>query len=215
MELTTPEGEIFNTYVAGAKKATKGLLMIHDSFGVSDYNRDWANYFAEQGFYVMVVDLYDGKVANNSKEASELMHTLNPDIVSRKLSTALSALKTAKRKISVLGWAAGGLQAQNLALQMSGDVQALVLYYCRIIIDRHKVANLQCPVFAVFAETEKTWPDKQAALEHVMAEAERPLECHSYDADAGFINPENLNYDLEAAEDTRAKTLAFLNKMLA
>ncbi|ALG67642.1 dienelactone hydrolase family protein [Beggiatoa leptomitoformis] len=215
MELTTPEGEIFNTYVAGSKKANKGLLIIHDSFGVSDYNREWANYFAEQGYYVLVVDLYNGQTASNTKEASELLRTLNQDVVNRKLNTALESLKTAKRKVGLLGWSFGGLQAQHFALQQAETIRALAIYYCRIVIDRHKVESLHSAVLAIFAETEKTWPDKQAALEHVMSEADKIVECYSYDADAGFINPDSLNYDSEAAEDTRKKTLAFFNKMLA
>lgn len=215
MQLTTLAGEVFDAYMTGPKESTKGVLIIHDWWGVLDYNREWADRFAQRGYRAMVVDLYEGYHPATIKEAGEFMRNINQEVASRKLQTALLNLQTPHCKIAALGWSFGGLQAQHLALQSPDKISATVIYYCRIILDRQNVRKLRGPVLAIFAETERTWPDKQVALEHIMIELEKPFECHNYDADHGFINPESPRYDHEAAESAWQVTVAFLDKHFA
>ncbi len=208
----TTAGEVFSTYIVGHEQATKGILIIHDWWGLLDYNREWADRFAAVGYRAMVIDLYNGRHPADTKEAGDFVRNLNQEVTDRKIKMALQALNKPQRKMAVLGWSFGGVQAQQAALQNPDLVQAMVLYYCRIILDRPKIATLNCPILAIFSETERTWPDKQAALEHIMSETKKVLECHSYDADHGFMNPDSLRYDSEAAEQAWQVTLAFLNK---
>ncbi len=212
MQLTTSAGEVFDIYTIGKENAAKAILIIHDWWGVLDYNKDWANQCAKLGYQAWVVDLYNGYQPKTGREASEHMRTLDQEVLNRKLSTALTALQAPERKIAVLGWSFGGLQAQYLALLHPELTDALIIFYCRIILDKHNAKALHCPTLAFFSETEKTWPDKQAALEHALAEAEKVAECYSYDADHGFANTENVRHDNDAAEDSWHKTVKFLEK---
>ena len=103
-------------------------------------------------------------------------------------------------------------QAQHAALQNPELVNAMVIFYCRIILDKHKAAQLNGPVLAIFSETERTWPDKQVALEQAMSETNQILECYSYDADHGFVNPDSPRYDSEVTDEAWNVTVAFLKK---
>ncbi|MEN8217459.1 MAG: alpha/beta fold hydrolase [Pseudomonadota bacterium] len=205
--------EVFN--IVGPEQATKAVLIIHDWWGMLDYNREWADQFASLGYRAMVVDLYNGYHPADAKQASEYMHSLAHEENNRKLESALRALQAPNRKVAVLGWSFGGLQAQQAALQFSDMVDAIVLFYCRIIVDKHNAMTLNSPVLALFSETERTWPDKQVALEYVMSDANKILECHSYDADHGFANPDSPRYDSEAIEEAWQVIVAFLDKYLA
>ncbi|OQW91673.1 MAG: hypothetical protein BWK79_16355 [Beggiatoa sp. IS2] len=215
LALTTSVGETFNAIVMGPKIATKGVLIVHDWWGVLDYNLEWAKRFVNLGYRAMVIDLYDGHRPVDVKEAGEYMRNIDQELANRKLQTALAALKGPHRKVGVLGWSFGGLQAQQVILHSPQLADALVFFYCRVLLDRSKIAGLRCPVLAIFAETEPTWPDKQAALEHVMTESGKILECHSYDAGHGFANPDSLRYDKEVTEKSWQITITFLNKYLA
>ena len=215
MQLTTLAGEMFDTYVVGDEHATKGILIIHDWWGLLAYNREWADEFAKLGYRAMVIDLYDGHHPEDMKAAGDCVRHLDQTVADRKLASALHALQTPTRKVAVLGWSFGGLQAQHAALQCPDLVHALVFFYCRVLLDKHSVAPLTAPTLAFFSETESTWPDKQAGLEEVMAEAEKVLECYSYDADHGFAHPESLRYDADATENAWRVTVNFLNKYLA
>jgi carboxymethylenebutenolidase len=207
----TPEA--FN--IVGPEQATKAVLIIHDWWGMLDYNHEWADQFASLGYRAMVLDLYNGYHPTDAKQASEYMHSLDQEENNRKLESALRALQAPNRKVAVLGWSFGGLQAQQAALQFPDMVDAIVLFYCRIIVDKHNATTLNSPVLALFSETERTWPDKQVALEYVMSDANKILECHSYDADHGFANPDSPRYDSEAIEEAWQVIVAFLDKYLA
>jgi carboxymethylenebutenolidase len=214
MELTTPAGEVFNTYLVGPEQATKAILILHDWWGMLDYNREWANQFAQLGYRAMVADLYNRHHPADVRAAGEYMRNLNQEVNQRKLHTALTMLKKPNCKVGLLGWSFGGLQAQYAACQYPHLVDALVLYYCRIIINKHNAMALNCPILGIFAEMERTWPDKQASLEHALTEANKVFECYSYDADHGFVNPDNLRYDSEITEEAWRVTVTFLEKYL-
>ena len=215
MELTTPEGEIFETYIVGPEQAAKAVLIIHDWWGLLDYNRDWANQYANLGYRAMVIDLYNGYHPTNVKEAGEYMRSLDQNRNNRKVQTALTALQAPNRKVAVLGWSFGGVQAQQAVLQNPNLINAVVCFYCRILLDKHNIKILNCPMLAIFSETERTWPDKQVSLEHLMSEANKILLCHSYDADHGFVYPDSPHYDNDACEEAKKVTVAFLEKILA
>ncbi len=214
MELATPAGEVFHNYVIGPEQATKAILIIHDWWGVLEYNRQWANEFAKQGYRVFVIDLYDGYHPPDTKAAGEYMRSLDQEMLKRKIQTALHALHAPNRKIAILGWSFGGLQAQQSSLQYPDLIHAIVIYYCRNLLNKNNAKQIKCPVLAIFAEAEKTWPDKQAELEYAMLEAAKILEFYSYDAGHGFINPDSPRYDGEATEEAWKVTLAFLEKYL-
>jgi carboxymethylenebutenolidase len=214
MELTLPTGDVFKIYLTGPSDAKKGMLIIHDWWGMLEYNCQWADYFGNKGYRAMVIDLYEGHHPQDVKKAGEYMRSLNQNVNNSKLETALTALQASNRKVAVLGWSFGGLQAQHAALQNPEKVNALILFYCRIILDKRNVSRLNCPVLSIFSETERTWPDKQVSLEQVMSEGNKILQTQSYDADHGFVNPDSPRYDNEIAEETQQLTATFLDKYL-
>ncbi len=215
MELTTPKGEVFHNYIVGPENATKAVLIIHDWWGLLDYNREWADQFAQLGYRAMAIDLYNGYHPVDAFDAGEHMRRIGIDTVYNKLQTALMTLQAPNRKVAVLGWSFGGLQAQHAALRYPDMVNAMVLFYSRIILDKHNGETLNGPVLAIFSETERTWPDKQVALEQAMVEANKIVECRSYDAEHGFANPESSRHDNEVTKEAWQVTIMFLDKYLA
>ncbi len=215
MELTTSAGEVFYSYAVGDEQASRAILIIHDWWGILDYNHQWADEFAKAGYQALVIDLYDGFHPADAKKAGEYMRSLNQEVTHRKLQTALLSLKKSQRKLAVLGWSFGGLQAQQATLQNPDLVDATIFFYCRNLLNKSNAKLLKGPVLAIFAETERTWPDKQAELEYVMAESNQILELRSYDADHGFVNPESPRFDHDASEDALKLSIMFLDKYLA
>lgn len=215
LHLTTTAGETFEAYSVGAANAKRCILIIHDWWGMLDYNKEFANHFKRLGYKAMVIDLYNGHHPENTKEAGEFMRSIDQAVASRKVLAALEHLKRPNRKIAMLGWSFGGVQAQHAALDYPDAVRAIVLYYCRIIFDKQNIQQLQTPVLGIFAEAERTWPDKQVALENLMAEFDKTLVCQSYDTDHGFANPDSVKFDDQATEHSRDITVEFLNKYLA
>ena len=215
MTLTTDNGITFETEVTGAEDATRAVMLIHDWWGVLDYNRVWAERLAAKGYLVMVVDLYDGEHAHDAQEAGEMMRGLDQEVTDRKLLTALAWLKGNGRRVAVLGWSLGGHQALQTTILEPESVDATVLFYCRLISDPDTLATIQGPVLAIFAEQERTWPEKMEQFQTLMNGADKQLEVKSYDAGHGFVNPRSARYDEAATEDAWNLSVEFLRTALA
>lgn len=215
MILTTAEGTDFEVFPFGPDDAPIGILLVHDWWGVLDYNKEWAQRLSDElGARSLVVDLYDGQRARTAEEAGEFMRSLDQDEVDAKLVAAIDYLKEGGRRLATLGWSLGGRQALQGALLDPEAVVATVLYYCRLVTDPEELAELGGPVLAIYAERERTWPDKMERFEAAMREAGKKTEAVTYDAEHGFVNPGSERYNPEFADDAWHRTVKFLKKQL-
>lgn len=214
MQLISRFGETFDCYSAGEESAERAVLLIHDWWGVRPYNRDWADRLAAHGFRALVIDLYAGESPADAQEAGEMMRNIDQEAADAKLLAALTYLSQSHRRIGVLGWSFGGLQAQYATLLDPSAVAATVFYYCRVISDAESVAALQGPVLGIFSETERTWPEKQEKWIAAMEGAGKTFEYQSFNADHGFANPESPRFDKQAAESSWGLTVDFLQRRL-
>lgn len=215
MTLTTADGIAFETEWTGPEQSDRAVMLLHDWWGVLDYNRVWAERFAAQGYLSLIVDLYDGEHATDTEEAGEMMRSLDQDVADRKLFSALEWLKGGNRKVAVLGWSLGGYQALQATLLDPENIDATVLYYCRLNNDSEALSGIRGPVLGVFAEQERTWPEKMERFAVAMRAAGKDLETCSYDAGHGFANPASSRYDEDVSAQAWAVTVDFLRRALA
>jgi len=214
MQLTSRLGDPFDCYSAGDTSADNAILLIHDWWGVKPYNCEWADRLAALGYRALVIDLYDGEHPIDAQEAGEMMRNIDQEVADAKLLAALEYLNEAHRKVAVLGWSFGGLQAQYATLLDPQSVAATVFYYCRVISGEESVSTLQGPVLGIFSETERTWPEKQEKWIAAMDAAGKSYEFQSYNADHGFVNPESPRYDKDATDQSWQLTVDFLQRNL-
>jgi carboxymethylenebutenolidase len=215
MILKTPDGNEFEAYLSGPDDAKRAVLIVHDWWGVLDYNKQWADRFAAEGYKAMVIDLYDGERARSPEEAGEMMRALDQDQADSKLIAATEFLKQGGRKVASLGWSLGGRQAMQAALLDPEAVRAAVLFYCRMLTDVSQLEQLGGPVFAIYAKSEQTWPAKMEKFNAAMDSAGKSVETLCYDAAHGFANPTSERYNAELAEDAWHQVRAFLERALA
>lgn len=214
MMLKTRDGTEFEVAEFGPEDAKFAVLIIHDWWGVLDYNWEWAERLAGEGYRAMVIDLYDGERARSAEQAGEMMRALEQEIADSKLLAAINHLKQGGRKLASLGWSFGGRQALQAALLDPESVTAAVMYYCRMLNDVEQLQQLSGPVLAIYSETEKSWPEKMERFTAAMAEAGRTVESHSFNAGHGFVNPGSERYNGDVAEQTWQLVRDFLARNL-
>jgi carboxymethylenebutenolidase len=215
LELRASDGIPFQVYVSGSDAARRGVLICHEWWGVTDHNRVWADEFAEQGYKAVVLDLFDGQVAEDPDEARDLVRQLDRSEADAKMTAALDLLDTPHRSIAAYGVSFGGRQALCAAILAPDKVSATVVGYCRLETALEKLRELAGPVFVINAEQEGTWPAKQEAFEAAMKVAGQRTESVSFDAAHGFTNPTSPKYDVEADREAWQATLDFLDRELA
>lgn len=215
MLLKTADGIEFEIFLHGPDDAAAGVLLVHDWWGVLDYNHDWADRLVAMGYQVLLIDLYDGERARNAEEAGEMMRGLDQVVADSKLITAIDFLKRDQRPLATLGWSFGGRQAMQAALLDPETVVATVLFYCRMVTDVDQLSQLGGPVLAFYAESERTWPDKMERFSQAMSAAGQQVVTVTYSADHGFVNPRSERYNAAASAAAWEQTENFLRQQLA
>jgi len=217
LDLNTSRGATAAVAARPDKEARAAVILIHEWWGINDHIRDIAGRYANEGYVCVAPDLFRGKVAKDSEEASRLMHGL--DTVDG-METIRQALVETKRaygveKIGITGYCMGGTYALRAACEISALTAAAPFY--GDIPEENVLAKLKVPTI-FFSGTRDGWitPEKVEVLKRAAREYNLPLEVVSYDADHAFFNDTRPEvYDANAARDAWQRVLAHFQKYLS
>src|SRR5579871_2307966 len=126
-------------YVPEGKGPFPALVAIHEWYGLNDWVKEQASKLADQGYVVLAIDLYRGKVATTPDQAHEIMRGVPEDRAKRDLHAAFEFLASQsnvkKDRIGAIGWCMGGGYALDVALQ-EPTLAADVINYGHLATDR-------------------------------------------------------------------------------
>ena len=200
------------------KKATAGLIVIHEWWGLNEDIHLMTNQLAGLGYTALAVDLYDGKSAAGVKDAFQLSTNLSKNEASAlaNLRTAYDYLKNEKGvgKVGIIGWCLGGKWSLRGALMLPDEIDAAVIYYGSLINDKEKLATLEMPIIG-FVGTKDRLHKQFIEFDQNMKELNKEASIHIYEgAKHAFANASGIAYEKTAAEDSWKKTVKFLDKHL-
>lgn len=213
---------VYGYFVAPADmfEPLSAVIMIHEWWGLNDNIRAMADRLAAEGYIVLAVDLYGGKVAKNSAEARQLMLEVVEDVESandniRRAFEFVSATAGAP-KVGSIGWRFGGTWSLNTAMLFPDELDATVIYYAQVTDDEDKLRPIESPILGLFAAKDISMKVKSveafgAALERLR----KDHEIHIYPGvSQTFADPTSDKYDDAAAADAWRRTLEFLDRYL-
>ena len=194
--------------------------MIHENRGLNEHIRMMADTLAKEGYVVLAVDLFNGKVASNQEDAGLLSGTVreNPTESIANLRAAVRYLASLENvnasQISSLGWCFGGQQSLQLALNAEPKypLSSTVIYYGRLVTDPEELSKIKWPVLGIFGDRDDSIPVEnvtnfKAALDSIGV----PNEIYIYEGVGhAFANPSRDSYAPEQTADAWNKTLSFL-----
>lgn len=201
-----------------AEAPRAGLVLFHEWWGLNDNVRMMAHRFADEGYVVLAVDLYDGQVADTPDEAMRLLResTGRSDALMGTVQQGIRYLNETggAHGIGTVGWCFGGGWSLETALALPEDVDAAVMYYGEVVTDRARLAPLDAPLLGLFGAADTSIPVADVrAMETALRELDKPVEIHVYDgAGHAFANPSGERYNAAAAEAAWGETTAFLNE---
>jgi carboxymethylenebutenolidase len=212
----TANGET-TAYVAWPDNdTTKAVIVIQEYWGVNDHIKDIAGRYAEEGFIAIAPDLYRGKIATNSGDASKLMQELTTadgiDMIRN--TVAKAADEYGIKHFGITGFCMGGSFALRAACELEGFSAAVAFY--GDIPEEDVLKNLRTPTMFISA-TKDQWINtkKVAALEGAANKYELPVDSIKYDADHAFFNNTRPEvYDDAAAKDAWALVTDFFRNRL-
>lgn len=213
----TPDGKTGSGYAFENATPTKNyLFVIHEWYGLNAHIKSESEKLFNdlENVNVIALDIYDGEVADNSRDAGRLMQGVK---TSRAEAIILGAMAHAGKDASIytIGWCFGGGWSLQASLLAGDQAAGCVMYYGMPEKDVEKLKKLRTDVLGIWAGKEQ-WinPKVVTEFEANMEAAGKQLSSNSYEAGHGFANPSNPVYDAESSADAYAKTLRFLKSRM-
>ena len=132
----------------------RGILVIHESWGLTDATRDFCDRLARAGFVALAPDLFHGRNAEDRVAAQRLAKELEVDRAAADLDTAVRELfnqdATEGPSIGALGLCVGGPLASLVGCR-NRRIGAVVNFYGAHAAIEPDFASLGAPVLAIFA----------------------------------------------------------------
>lgn len=214
--LDTANGET-SAYVSYPDcESSKAIIVIQEYWGLNDHIKDISNRYAAEGFIAIAPDLYRGKIAKSSDEASKMMTALaiedGLDIIKNAVGKARETYSISH--FGITGFCMGGTFALRAACELEGFSAAAPFY--GDIPPEGILKKLKTPTIFISAIRDG-WinPEKVATLEDAAEKYELPVHSVKYDADHAFFNDTRIEvYDETAARDAWALVVGFFNDKL-
>ena len=193
------------------------VLLIHEWWGINDHMRDIAGRFANEGYLCIAPDLFRGKTASNTEEASKLMNELAIEDGIETINESISEakLKYKSQKFGVIGFCMGGTFALRAACEID-DIAAAAPFYGDIPPE-DVLKNLKATTLFI-AGSKDAWinAEKVNALKAAAKKHDLPVEVVVYKADHAFFNNTRHEvYDAGAAADAWRRVLELFRQHLA
>jgi carboxymethylenebutenolidase len=219
VQFKRPDGKICFGYVASPKVSSNvpGFVCIQEWWGLNDQIKKTADRLAEAGYRALVPDLYRGKVAKASDEASHLMTNLNfSDATEQDIRGAVKFLKQSSRKVAVGGFCMGGALTILAAIRVA-EMDAGACFYGIPDVGEDELKAIKIPLTCHFANRDGLWtPAKVNDLEAALKQSKSEFELYRYDAQHAFMNEARPEvYDPANAKLAWDRTLKFLKNAFA
>ncbi|MEV0946270.1 dienelactone hydrolase family protein [Rhodococcus sp. NPDC049939] len=226
VEVTKQSGESFAAYLSRPSQGSgPGLVLLQEIFGINDYMRDMADRYAEEGYVVMVPDLFWrsgprlelGYDEEGFRRGLALRDELREDLVVEDIGDTVSALRARGDQaggVGAIGYCLGGLLAYLSALRL--DIDCAVSYYGVGVQDHLAEAGLlKVPMVFHLAELDSYCPE--AARNEIRAAFQDNALVRIYDyagVDHAFATHGRDVYDPAAAGLAYSRTLAVLREAI-
>jgi carboxymethylenebutenolidase len=214
--------QTIRAYVAYPERKTKApaVIVIHEIYGLTDWEPTVADRLAKEGFVAILPDLLStkhGKTPADQDEARELIGELEPERITADLNAVydyVNRLPAVERDhIGVIGFCWGGGQSFRYATNNPNLKAAVVAYGPPP--DSADLKRIKAPVLGVYAEKDERI---NASLPDVAAKMESAGKTFTYEmypgTGHGFLKPGREGYDTSQREKAWKRILEFYRARL-
>lgn len=186
-------------YDKNMKGKRPGVLVVHEWWGLGDYERDRARQLSRMGYIAMAVDMYgNGKTASNPQEAMALVTAFSkdPGVGKNRLDAAIRKLKgytqTDTTNLAAIGYCFGGGVVLNAA-KRGANLKGVVSFHGSLSGVPPKKELLKAKVLVCHGEADEfVSPRDIAAFKKGMDSIGADYSFKVYpDATHAFTNPKS------------------------
>lgn len=207
------DGKDAKGYLIRAKnKSDKWLFVYQEWWGLNDYIKKQSDIFYNDlggNVNVLALDMYDGKVTADPKEAGQWVRSVEES----RLETIVKAGMTYAGKnaqIANIGWCFGGGWSLKSAIITGKNNIGSVMYYGMPVKEVEKLKTLNSDVLGLFATENFISKEIIEQFAADMKTAGKELNYKIFDAVHGFANPSNPKHDEAKSKEAYGMALAYL-----
>lgn len=219
------DGGEFDGYLAlPASGYGPGIVVLQEIYGVNDYMRSVADWYAAHGFVALVPDLFwrmERGVELGEKDknkAFELYQKLNEAKAVEDAAATLEFLRkhsACSGRVGAVGFCLGGNLAYLLSVRFKPDC-AVGYYGVSIEKSLNEAKNLSSPLLLHIAGRDQFCPPEAQAQIHATFDSNTLVEIYDYpEMGHAFGRPGGEHYDAAAAELANLRSLEFFVRNLA
>lgn len=227
--IPTPDGRMpAFLYTPTEPDRKPAVLLLMEAFGVTSHIRDVAARIANEGYVVLVPDLYYRELPNNKfgydevDQGMAMMYRLDfgksmEDDIRAALADVKSRSDVSPDRVGVTGFCLGGGLTFLTACKLSDAIAAAAPFYGMVLDEWiEAVANITVPVYLFFGGADLFIPlQRVRQIESRFKELGKAYTLKVYpDADHGFFCHERSSYNRLAAEDAWRELTRFFHKHL-
>lgn len=227
IDIAAQDGGQFSAYLCTPPRGPgPGIILIQEIFGVNAHIRGVAEQYAQDGFLVLVPDVFwriepRVELGYNEADFSKGIEFMQKTEFSLVVPDLAGALRTARShelctgKVASLGYCMGGRLSYHMAAET--DVDAAVCYYPGgIHTALGEAANVKAPILFHFAEQDGFIPMEAVdkVREAFAGVASATVQVYE-GVDHGFNCWDRSAYNQQAASLARGRSLSFLATTIA
>jgi carboxymethylenebutenolidase len=214
--------ETIRAYVAYPERKTKApaVIVIHEIFGLTDWEPTVADRLAKEGFVAIVPDLLSskhGKSPSNQDEGRKLIGELEPERITADLDATYAYVNglpaVAKDQIGTIGFCWGGGQSFRYATN-NPQLKAVVVAYGPAP-ESADLKRIKAPVLGIYGEKDERINAKLPEVTAEMQSAGKTYTSEVYPGTGhGFLKPGRQGSDSPQVEKAWARILEFYRARL-
>jgi carboxymethylenebutenolidase len=209
-------------YVAYPERKTKApaVIIIHEIFGLTDWEPKVADRLAKEGFVAILPDLLSskhGKSPTDPDAGRKLIGELEPDRITADLDAVYAYVNglpaVAKDQIGTIGFCWGGAQSFRYATN-NPKLRAAVVAYGSAP-DTADLKKIHAPVLGIYGENDERINADLPLVSAAMQSAGKTFTSEVYPGTGhGFLKPGRQGYDTPEREKAWARILEFFRARL-
>lgn len=229
IEVNTAQGQRFSAYLATPSQGKgPGIVLCQEIFGINTAMRAKADFLAEEGYTVLVPDLY-WRIAPNTaleytpddfQKAFALYQEFDEDIGVEDIQNSLSFLKTLPEcddssGLGVVGYCLGGKLAYLAACRLPEVACAVGYYGVGIEKALDELPNVKGRLVLHLAELDAfTPPEARQQIMQACAQ-QANVQCYVYDGvDHAFARPASEHYHKPSARFAHERSVTALHSTI-
>ena len=209
-------------YVAYPERKTKApaVIVIHEIFGLTDWEQTAADRLAKEGFVTIAPDLLSSKHGRSPADPDagrKLIGELEPERVTKDLDATYAYVNglpaVARDQIGVIGFCWGGGQSFRYATN-NPNLRAAVVAYGPAP-DTADMKRIKSPVLGIYGENDERINANLPMVTAAMQSAGKTFTSEVYPGTGhGFLKPGRQGYDTPQREKAWQRILEFYRARL-